>query len=269
MKKIWYNRRNGKTVSITALFLLLSLFWLVNKISLAAELFPRTPQPFHYVNDYTATLSNNDRSYLEAKLNDYSKETSSQIAVVLVPTTGEYNIADYTFQLGNQWGIGRKQLNNGVLMLIAKQDRKIFIATGEGLEGALPDAFLAQLIRQVITPQFKQGNYAQGINQALDYIIAASKGEYQPNTEKETVTDFIPILFILLFIAIIFFNEVLGKKHYVSPGYQHDPLSQVMRKAGRRSRYTGGGFGGFGGGGGSSGGFGGGSFGGGGAGGSW
>ena len=97
--------------------------------------------PFHYINDYTNTLSSEHKQILENKLIAYSKETSSQIAVVLVPTTGEYEIADYTFALGDKWGIGRKNLNNGVLMLIAKDDRKVFIATGQGLEGVLPDAF--------------------------------------------------------------------------------------------------------------------------------
>ena len=102
----------------------------------AAE-FPPAPNPFHYINDYTNTLSAEHKQILENKLIAYSKETSSQIAVVLVPTTGEYEIADYTFALGDKWGIGRKNLNNGVLMLIAKNDRKVFIATGQGLEGVL------------------------------------------------------------------------------------------------------------------------------------
>lgn len=93
------------------------------------------PNPFQYVNDYTHTLSDNDKAVLERKLHHYGQETSSQIAVVIIPSTQEYDISQYAFELGDKWGIGRKQLDNGVLMLVAKQDRKMFIAVGQGLEG--------------------------------------------------------------------------------------------------------------------------------------
>ena len=173
----------------------------------AAE-FPPAPNPFHYINDYTNTLSSEHKQILENKLIAYSKETSSQIAVVLVPTTGEYEIADYTFALGDKWGIGRKNLNNGVLMLIAKNDRKVFIATGQGLEGVLPDAFLSQVIRSAILPQFKQGQYAQGINDGLNQIIAASKGEFDAaQVEEDAFDKYIPFLMVLAFIAIVLFGE--------------------------------------------------------------
>lgn len=249
--------------------ILASVFFIANSF---AAVFPPAPNPFHYVNDYTQTLSQNHQQILENKLIAYGKETSSQIAVVIVPTTGEEEIADYTFKLGDKWGIGRKNLNNGVLMLIAKNDRKVFIATGPGLEGVLPDAFLSQIIRNAILPEFKQGNYAQGINAGLDYIIAASKGEFAPQLEDEIdLEDLIPILFVVIFLFFIFFNHSRrGGDVYISPS-QVDRLlrqSTLSRRGG-----NGGGFGGFGGGGfgggSSGGGFGGGSFGGGGAGGSW
>lgn len=100
--------------------------------------FPLVPNPFQYVNDYTNTLSANDKAVLDRKLSHYGQETSSQIAVVIIPSTQEYDISQYAFELGDKWGIGRKQLNNGVLMLVAKQDRKMFIAVGQGLEGYYP-----------------------------------------------------------------------------------------------------------------------------------
>ena len=130
---------------------------------LMAVSFPSSPTPFQYVNDYTRTLTSNEKQQLENKLIAYSKETSSQIAVVLIPSTEEYEISQYAFELGDKWGIGRKQLNNGVLMLVAVNDRKIFIATGQGLEGVLPDAFLSQIIRQVITPQLLCTRHKQWI----------------------------------------------------------------------------------------------------------
>ena len=239
----------------------------------AAE-FPPAPQPFRYVNDYTNTLSVADKNTLEQALAQYGQQTSSQIAVVMIPTVGEYDIAQYTFDLGDKWGIGRKQLNNGVLMLIAKNDRKIFIATGQGLEGVLPDAFLSQLIRQKITPHFAQNQYAQGIASGLNAIIAASQGEYVAleQDEENRFEDFIPVIMVTIFILFVLFGELsFRRKPYISPTNNHQTgqiLRQTARRRGNRSGF-GGGFGGFGGGGGSGGGFGGGSFGGGGAGGSW
>lgn len=251
--------------------------------ALAAE-FPPSPQPFRYVNDYTATLGDNDRQILENKLIQFGKETSSQIAVVIVPTTGEYEIAQYAFELGDKWGVGRKEHKNGVLFLVAKNDRKVFIATGQGLEGVLPDAFLSQLIRQIVLPNFKQGQYAAGIEQALDYIIAAAKGEFAPHTEEESASfeDYIPFIMVCVFILFVLFGELSWRQDtYVSPTNNHQ-IDEFLRQAGRvRRRGNSAGYGstfggGFGGGssggfsgGSSGGGFGGGGFDGGGAGGSW
>ena len=248
------------------------VFWME---MVSATQFPPVPNPFRYVNDYTNTLSLAQQQRLENKLIDYGKATSSQIAVIIVPTTGEYEIADYTFALGDKWGIGRKQLNNGVLMLIAKNDRKVFIATGQGLEGALPDAFLSQVIRHAILPQFKQGQYAQGINDGLNDIIAASQGEYGAYQQEDSASDkYIPFIMVLIFIAFVLFGEYLYHKDevYISPN-QRDQFGRIVRQSSlsrRGGSGFGGGFGGgFGSGGASGGGFGGGGFGGGGAGGSW
>ncbi|WP_101775994.1 TPM domain-containing protein [Pasteurella oralis] len=237
-------------------------FGILFTTAVIAVQFPILPTPFQYVNDYTKTLSAQEKVLLENKLVDYGRETSSQIAVVIIPSVGEYEISQYAFELGDKWGVGRKQLNNGVLMLVAKNDRKIFIAVGQGLEGVLPDAFLAQVIRNTITPYFKQGQYAQGINHGLDYIIAASKGEFDPNqADEETWEKYIPFIMVVFFILFVLFGE-FGGKPYISPTNNHP--SNVLRCRSYRNG-NGGGFGG-----GSSGGsFGGGSFGGGGAGGSW
>ena len=245
------------------------LLCFVLSFSSQAAYFPPKPSPFHYVNDYTKTLTAAETQTLENKLIHYGQQTSSQIAVVLVPTTNEYEIAEYTFALGDKWGIGRKELNNGVLMLIAKNDRKVFIATGQGLEAVLPDAFLSSVIRNAILPQFKQEQYAQGISDGLDAIIAASQGEYgaYQAEEESTFDQYIPLLMILVFFAFVAFGEYQYHKNevYVSPS-QRDQLEQIIRQVGRsRHNNNGDGFGG----GSSGGGFGGGGFGGGGAGGSW
>lgn len=237
--------------------------------------FPPSPHPFQYVNDYTNTLSATEKNALENKLTAFSRETSSQIAVVIVSTTGKYDISQYTFELGDKWGIGRKQLNNGTLMLIAKDDRKIFIAVGQGLEGALTDAFLAQVIRNSITPSFKQNQYANGINNGLDHIIAASKGEFAAAEAENTLEDIIPFLIIGFFILMIVLDKLWIYEQPYTSSTRNNRADQIGKQPLGRRRYRGGFSGGsFGGGGGfgggsSGGGFGGGSFGGGGAGGSW
>ena len=244
--------------------------------TVSAVTFPDSPKPFRYVNDYTKTLSEKQLGVLEAKLAAYGKETSSQIAVVIVPTTDEYEISQYAFELGDKWGIGRKNLNNGVLLLIAKEDRKLFIAVGQGLQGVLTDALASQIIRNQIRPYFRNEQYAQGIDNGLDYIIAATKGEFAAQVEEENdFGDVVPFIILTLFILIVVMAEINSRRPYVSPTNNH-VLNDVLRKSmsdrhrnGRDDGGFGGGFGGGGFGGGSGGGFGGGGFDGGGAGGSW
>lgn len=230
--------------------------------------YPPSPQPFRYLNDYTHTLTQQQQQAIEQQLVSYSQKTSSQIAVVMIPSTGGVEIADYAFTLGDRWGIGRKKLNNGVLMLIAKNDHKIFIATGQGLEGALPDAFLGKVIRQVITPAFRENRYATGIHDGLQYIMAASQGEFKPEQLKdEDRYDFIPFLMVAFFFLVVFLSEHGKRKTYVSPRSRRYQNGGIYINPHDFDRHNGGGFGG--GFGGSGGGFGGGGFGGGGAGGSW
>lgn len=257
----------------------LSAFLLFNALSVWAVEYPSTPEPFRYVNDYTQTLSANDRQQLENALQNYSEKTSSQIAVVIISDTGGEEIAHYSQQLAEKWGIGRKSLNNGVLLLVAKNDRKLFIATGRGLEAALPDAIASSIIRNEITPYFKQNRYAEGIARGLSAIIAATQNEYEPLAEEEEYeAGFDDFLFFLVAAIVILSIFLPRQGRYISPEGMREvegALNQVLRERSRGG--FGGGFGhggGFGGrrgsgGGGRGGGFGGGSFGGGGAGGSW
>lgn len=258
-----------------------SLVWLALLFSLnVAANYPSVPNPFRYVSDYTNTLSAQDRQTLENALLNYGQKTSSQIAVVIVPSTNGEEIAMYSTNLYNQWGIGRAKLNNGVLLLVAKNDRKVYITTGYGLEGALPDAIAASIIRNEITPYFRQDLYAQGIAKGLSAIIAATQGEYAPAAVENNVEEFdaeglgIFIAFAVIFFLFFVLNTRGGV--YISPS-QADRIIRTTSNIGRGG--FGGGFGGgsrggfgsgsggFGGGGG--GGFGGGRSGGGGAGGSW
>ncbi|WP_301099425.1 YgcG family protein [Otariodibacter sp.] len=231
--------------------------------ALSSAEYPSVPNPFRYVTDYTQTLSPQDQRTLENALVDYGTKTSSQIAVVIIASTEGETISSYTHNLFNKWGIGRKKENNGVLLLVAKNDHKLFIATGRGLEGVLPDAIASSIIRNDITPYFKENRYAEGIAKGLSSIIAATQGEYQPleNQDENDPNDFLIFIFFAIIIFFVFggFNRRNGV--YISSG----DLGRVIRHS--RSSGFGHSSGGFGGG--SSGGFGGGSTGGGGAGGSW
>lgn len=232
------------------------LLGIIFSFATLAETFPESPNPFRYVNDYTKTLTIAQSEDLENKVIAYSQQTSSQIAIVILPSVGNYPIADYAFELGNRWGIGRSQLDNGILLLIAKEDRELFIATGKGMEGALPDALAAQIIRREILPHFKEGNYYAGISHGLEAIVLATQGEYEALEEATDQFDMlIPIIFFVFFVLIIMLNQ---SGNLPNNGIGHSRGGTTYR-------------GGYGSGGrrGGGGGFGGGGFGGGGAGGRW
>lgn len=259
--------------------LLLTMAFL--SLSAQAVTYPEAPNPFYYVTDYTNTLSQQEWRTLEDALIDNRSKTSSQIIVVIVPTTQGEAIATYATTLFNKWGIGRTKNNenNGVLLLIAKNDRKLFIATGRGIEGALPDAIASTIIRNNITPYFKQNQYAEGIASGLSAIMAAINGEYAAydsyGEEETTLDDIDGLLFFLIAGIVIFAIFAPRNERYISPSAA-EQIGRVIINSSRRRGGFGGGFGsgGFGGGfgGGSRGSgdsFGGGSSGGGGAGGSW
>ena len=115
---------------------------------------------------------------LENKLVAYDDSTSIQIAIVTVPTTGDYAIEDYALKILRDWKVGNKKTNNGMVVLAAIQDHKVFIATGYGMEGAVPDITAKEIVEDEIVPNFKEQNYYQGFDLAADGIIKASRGEY-------------------------------------------------------------------------------------------
>lgn len=236
---------------------------------------PPKPVPARLVVDQTNTLTPDQQQTLERKLVAYDDTTSNQIAVVIVPSTGDYDISDYAFTLGRQWGVGNQEFNNGIVFLIAKNDRKVFIATGYGLEGAIPDITAKRIIEDEVIPNFRGDDYYRGIDHGVDALIKAAQGEYSApagyaNRNKGKGGNLLGIIIILIIILFIVsrsrggggggtFMSRRGHRNWSGPIF-FPPIG-----GGGGSR----GGGGFGGGGGGFGGFGGGSFGGGGAGGSW
>jgi uncharacterized protein len=206
-------------------------------------------------------------SALNAKLQQYDQETSTQVVVLMVPTTDETPLEEASLKVAELNSIGRKGKNNGVLLFIAKNDRRIRIEVGYGLEGALPDITAGQIIRHEITPRFREGDYYAGIAAGVESIILATKNEYKAEPESGRNRGFpFPLIFLVIIAFIVLSRMARGGGPFsgVGTGGRSGPFIFFPPMGGGRS--SGGGFGGFGGGGFSGGG---GSFGGGGASGSW
>ena len=132
------------------------------------------------VMDLSSTLAPEARSALETKLADFEKASGSQIVVLLVSTTQPEDIAAYTFRVADSWKIGRKAVGDGVLMVVAVQDRRVRIEVARTLEGAIPDLAAKRVIDEAITPRFRQGDYAGGIGSGLDRLMGLVRGEALP-----------------------------------------------------------------------------------------
>jgi uncharacterized protein len=234
---------------------------------LFAQNLPEKPNPPKLVNDFAAVMSTTQVNALEQKLVAFNDSNSTQIAIVTVKSIEGYDIADYAFKLGEKWGIGQKGKNNGVLILVAPNDRKVFIATGYGTEEFVTDAMSRRIIEQKFKPSFKNNNFYEGLDAGTNDIIDLLTGKFkaEPKQQKgkgSLITIIIIVVIIILLMKIFGGGSGGGGRTFRSSG----PIFWGgMGGFGRG--FGGGSSGGFGGGG--FGGFGGGSFGGGGAGGSW
>lgn len=250
-------------------------------VVLHAQQIPARPNPPRLVNDYANLLTADQRETLERKLVAYDDSTSNQIAVVIMESIGDASPGDYATALGREWGVGGKEFNNGVVILITTGGtagkRYVFIAPGYGLESAVPDITAKQIIDNELVPQLREGNYYRGIDHAVDGIIRAAAGEYKApegyenrGTKKSGRSIFSVLIVMFIIIMIIARNSRGGGGGGMMSrrGYRRgsSPIWWFPMGGGGSG---GGGWSGGGGGGGGFGGFGGGSFGGGGAGGSW
>ncbi len=235
---------------------------------------PTRPDPPRLVNDFAGILNPGDNSRLESRLEQFAQETSTQIVVVTVNDLEGYDPGDYAFRIGEQWGVGQQGKNNGLVVLIKPKTNstkgQIFIATGYGLEGVLPDAIVnGTIIDAEMIPRFMENNYIAGIENGLQVIMDITRGEYtaeqyQQQAESAGGVPFVILMFILFFIII---PVIKGRNsRFYSPGKNIPLWIALGMMSGGQHR---GSFGNFSSGSGGFGGFGGGSFGGGGAGGSW
>lgn len=171
---------------------------------------PAIPELTKRVTDLTNTLNPSQQATLEDKLEAFEKLKGSQIAVLIVETTQPYAIENYSIRVVDKWQLGRKNIDDGVLLLIAKHDRKIRIDVGYGLEGALPDVTAKRIIDEFITPAFKQGDFFNGINSGLDKIISVVDGESLPSpTSIGKTSNLLDLFPFLIFIYIL--SNFLGQ----------------------------------------------------------
>lgn len=249
----------------------------------AQQLLPR-PDPPRLVNDFAGVLSSSELSSLEEKLVTFNDTTSNQIAVVIVNDLQGYDRSDFAFRVARDWGVGQGDFNNGVLVLVKTKSEEssgqVFIATGTGLEGAIPDIACADIIDREILPQFRENDYYGGLDAGTDVLMALAAGEYSyqdyaRGSSSGKIPGAVFLIMVIVFIIIISSGSS-NNKHIKRNGTNNLPLWLLLGMLGG-GRSHGGSFGGFSGGrssgggfgGGGFGGFGGGSFGGGGAGGSW
>ena len=200
-----------------AVLLALFLGW-----AFAAAADVAVPQLTGRVVDQTGTLSSGDIASLNQKLRDFENRKGSQVAVLIVPTTQPETIEQFSIRVAEAWKIGRKKIDDGAILVIAKNDRHLRIEVGYGLEGALTDVTSRRIIDEVITPKFRTGDFAGGIADGADRIIRVIDGEPLPAPARSTsfssdLSDFGPVvpfaLFASLFVGGILrtmFGRLLG-----------------------------------------------------------
>lgn len=140
------------------------------------------------VTDLTGTLAPDQRAGLEAKLAEFEKRKGSQVAVLIVPTTQPEAIEQFAIRVFDQWKLGRTRVDDGILLLVAKNDRKLRIEVGRGLEGAIPDAIAKRIVAEVIAPRFKEGDFYGGITAGVDRILRVIEGEPLPAPKPRAQT---------------------------------------------------------------------------------
>lgn len=167
---------------LALLLLTLQLIFSWNPLAQAQTAIPPKPTTSIYVQDYAKVLSSQTKDTINAYSTAIADKTKAQIVVVTIPTLDGAALEDFSLALMRQWGIGDKEKNNGILLLVAVQDRQSRIEVGYGLEGALPDGLTGRIQDQVMLPLFKQGNYDKGIMQAYSTIANTVIKEYKLTT---------------------------------------------------------------------------------------
>jgi len=169
------------------------------------------------VTDQTATLTNEQKSALEQTLRAFEARKGSQVAVLIVPSTAPETIEQYALRVAEQWKPGRKNVDDGALLVVAKDDRTLRIEVGYGLEGALTDAASKRIISEIIVPRFREGDYYGGITAGVDRILRVIDGESLPKPEEKLpggmrgIGSILPVMMILVLVLGGVLHTVLGR----------------------------------------------------------
>ena len=255
--------------------LLLTAFLLV-QVAFGQFTIPDKPKVQTSVYDFAKLLTSAEKSSLENKLIKYSDSTSTQIVVITVETIKGEDIGILTPKWAHTWGIGQQKEDNGVLVLLAKRERKIWISPGYGVEHKLTAGITGTIVRNVIIPEFKRGDFYSGLNKGSDAVFEVLNGTYKSNPAKQRKeTKGIPrtVFTVIIFIILMIIFSKKNKGGNGGSGFRRrstaaNILTAIILSSGGRGSFGGGSSGGFGSGG-FGGGFGGGGFSGGGAGGGW
>jgi uncharacterized protein len=235
---------------------------------------PDAPNPPRLVNnlsqEFPDFLSADEERLLEEKLERFADSTSNQIVVVIIDDLAGYEPAEFAYEIGDKWGVGHQKEDNGIVILIkptgGKGDRKFFIATGKGLEGAIPDFTCRQIEENELIPFLKTGEYFKALDNTTNVLMSLAKGEFNSKQyakkSKGSKGNILIVILVIVFVLVFFFRNKGnggGRGMTMGPGGIFFMGSGMSGFGGGGSSSGGGGFGGFGGGG----------FGGGGSGGSW
>lgn len=194
--------------------------WFVVALFLAFPAFAdvAVPQLTGRVVDKTSTLSSDDIAALSQKLGDFETRKGSQIAVLIVPTTDPETIEQFSIRVADAWKIGRKQVDDGAILVVAKNDRHLRIEVGYGLEGALTDVTSRRIIDEVITPKFREGDFAGGISAGVERMMRVVDGEPLPVPSRSVnfsnLDDIGPLVPVALFGSLVvggFLRALLGR----------------------------------------------------------
>lgn len=175
---------------------------------------PEKPTPARFVNDFARLLSDVEVATLETKLKNYQDSTSNQVVIVTTSSLNNYDIESYSYAIAKNWGIGQKEKNNGILITVAPNERKMRIEVGYGLEGAIPDAVCKHIIREKMRPLFKNNLYFEGLDSATSNLIKYASGEYKAEDIKEKQPKYVWwVVFIVIIMLISFISKFSRTKN--------------------------------------------------------